>query len=62
MNNMELSKNQKKLLNNADQKLRRARKEIKMVIEEESNSDKFRSPEKDDSDEGTMKVQKSNQD
>jgi len=48
---MELSENQKKLLNNTDQKLRRARKEIGMVLEEDSN--KIGRQETADSDECT---------
>jgi hypothetical protein len=55
---MELTDNQKKLLNNTDQKLRRARKEIDMVLKEDSNSNKIRRQETADSDERT-EVQKS---
>jgi hypothetical protein len=55
---MELTENQKKLLNNVDQKLRRARKEIDMVIKEESKSNKLRRQETADPD-GCTKVQQS---
>lgn len=50
---MEMTNNQKKLLNNVDQKLRRARKEIDMVLEEESNSTKIRRQETAGSEERT---------
>lgn len=55
---MEMTDKQKKFLNSADKKLRGARKDIDIVLAEESNSDKFRKPEKVDSDECT-KVQES---
>ena len=55
-----MTQNQKKLLNNADQKLRRARKEINMAIEEDKNPTKLRRQETAGSDE-RMEVQESEQ-
>ena len=51
---------QKKFLNSADKKLRGARKDMDIVVKEESNSNKIRRQETADSDECT-EVQKSKQ-
>ena len=55
---MEMTENQKKFLNSADKKLRGARKDLDIVMKEESNSNKIRRQETVDSDE-CMEVPKS---
>lgn len=50
---MEMTDKQKKFLNKADQKLRGARKDMDIVIKEESKSNKIRRQETADSDECT---------
>ena len=50
---MEMTETQKKFLNKADQKARGLRKDIAVVIKEDSKSNKFRKLETADSDECT---------
>lgn len=56
---MEMTEKQKKFLNSADKKLRGARKDLDIVLEEDSNSNKLRRQETADSDECTTEVPKS---
>jgi len=55
---MEMTEKQKKYLNKADKKIRGARKDIDIVIKEESSSTKLRRQDTADSDE-CMEVQES---
>lgn len=55
---MEMTENQKKFLNSADKKLRGVRKDLDIVMKEESNSNKIRRQETAGSDE-RVEVQES---